>query len=318
MSSASARRPKPRNSSVVQDCAQNAYRQTHQPPPADADNALDAVQLYLRQIGRSPLLSAAQEVQYGRLARAGDEASRRRMIESNLRLVVKIARRYLHRGLSLLDLIEEGNLGLMHAVSKFDPDRGFRFSTYATWWIRQNMERALMNQTRTVRLPVHVIKEMNRYLKIKHILSRHQRRSASVEHIADRAGRPTAEVKRVLALEDRLVDADAPLLPGSDQSLLDTLADTPARDPQSITQREQLQRRIGEWVGELSPRHREVLARRFGLQGYDGDTLENVGAEIGLTRERVRQIQIEALKQLQTIVGREGVGGDVLAGLDNQ
>lgn len=274
---------------------------------------LDATQLYLRAIGHQPLLTAEQEVYFGRRALAGEEASRKRMIESNLRLVVKIARRYLNRGLSLLDLVEEGNLGLIHAVEKFDPERGFRFSTYATWWIRQNIERALMNQTRTIRLPVHVVKEINGLLKIKQKLAKCLHRSPTFAEIAATAERTEDDVKRLLTLEDKLVAADAPLAQDSETSLLDTLRDQLSRTPRRLVQNEQLNQLISEWIQELPERHQEVLARRFGLNGHDSDTLENVGIEIGLTRERVRQIQIDALRKLQSIVLRDGLSPDILA-----
>lgn len=291
-------------------------RRRYATPQSEPSGAtLDATHLYLREIGHTPLLSAEQEVYYGRLALAGDARGRRRMIESNLRLVVKIARRYLQRGLSLLDLIEEGNLGLIHAVEKFDPEKGFRFSTYATWWIRQNIERALMNQTRTIRLPVHVVKELNSYLKIKQTLARNRHLPPGIDGIAECAGCDPGKVKRVLALDDKLIDADAPLAPDSDRTLLDTLPDRVERNPARIVQREELQQRLQCWITELPERQREVLARRFGLQGHDGDTLEKVGQEIGLTRERVRQIQIDALRRLRSILGREGISTAFLAGL---
>ena len=282
-------------------------------PPVPDTPSSDPTQLYLREIGLQPLLTAAQEISLGRRARAGDSTSRRQMIVSNLRLVVKIARRYQYRGLSLLDLVEEGNLGLIHAVEKYDPEKGFRFSTYATWWIRQNIERALMNQTRTIRLPVHIVKEVNKLLKIKQHLARQQRHAPTFEEIAAQAGLSAAEVKRLLTLEDRPVPADAPLTPESDTPLLDSLGDAHSRGPSRTLQRQQLDQRITHWLHELPERHREVLARRFGLMGHNSDTLEQVGLEIGLTRERVRQIQIDALRLLRAIVLREGLAADLLA-----
>lgn len=306
----------------VKDLPRYAYhaspaRARHQRCTARENPAatLDATQLYLREIGYAPLLNAAQEVHYSRLMRSGDAAGRRRMIESNLRLVVKIARRYLQRGLSLLDLVEEGNLGLIHAVEKFDPERGFRFSTYATWWIRQNIERALMNQTRTIRLPVHVVKELNAVLRIKHELSRNCCGSPTHQEIARSAGSTPEQVKRLLRLDDKLIDADAPLTPDSEKCLLETLPDKGERSPAWLVQHEELQRRLRRWIAELPSRHRAVLARRFGLLGHDTQTLEQVGQEIGLTRERVRQIQIEALQRLRSILGREGIDYTLLVNL---
>jgi len=279
---------------------------------SSVDATIDATQLYLKEIGYSPLLSAAEEVKYARLALKGDEPSRMRMIESNLRLVVKISRRYINRGLSLLDLIEEGNLGLIHAVEKFDPEKGFRFSTYATWWIRQNIERGLMNQTRTIRLPVHVVKELNSYLRAERELSSKTSKEPSAEDIAALVDKPVKDVKRLLALNEKVTSADAPMALDSEKSIMETLADDRVSDPGEQFQSSQLHGCINKWLDELSEKQREVLSRRFGLNGYDSDTLENVGREIGLTRERVRQIQIEGLKRLKLIMSREGVARDVL------
>ncbi|MBU1833593.1 MAG: sigma-70 family RNA polymerase sigma factor, partial [Gammaproteobacteria bacterium] len=201
---------------------------------------LDATQMYLSEIGFSPLLSAEEEVHFARLARKGDEAGRKRMIESNLRLVVKISRRYLNRGLSLLDLVEEGNLGLIRAVEKFDPERGFRFSTYATWWIRQTIERAIMNQTRTIRLPIHVVKELNSYLRAERELTQKLDHMPSPEEMAEALDRPVSEAKRLCGLKDRVGSVDVPLGQDSDQVLLDTIADTQALNPSDILQGQDL------------------------------------------------------------------------------
>ncbi len=199
----------------------------------DYSRALDATQLYLNEIGFSPLLTPEEEVHFARLAQKGDPAGRRRMIESNLRLVVKIARRYVNRGLSLLDLIEEGNLGLIRAVEKFDPERGFRFSTYATWWIRQTIERAIMNQTRTIRLPIHVVKELNVYLRAARELTHKLDHEPSPEEIANLLEKPVEEVKRMLGLNERVTSVDVSLGPDSDKTLLDTLTDDRPTDPVS-------------------------------------------------------------------------------------
>ena len=276
---------------------------------------LDATQMYLNEIGFSPLLSAEEEVHYARLARKGDEMGRLRMIESNLRLVVKISRRYVNRGLSLLDLIEEGNLGLICAVEKFDPERGFRFSTYATWWIRQTIERAIMNQTRTIRLPIHVVKELNVYLRAARELAQKLDHEPTAEDIAELLDKPVADVKRMLKLNERVTSVDTPLGPNSDKSILDTIADERMEDPGTELQNDDIQSNLSQWIEELPEKQREVLSRRFGLRGYEPSTLEDVGREIGLTRERVRQIQVEALKRLREVFEKHGLNAEVLFGM---
>ncbi|KID54883.1 RNA polymerase sigma factor RpoS [Pseudoalteromonas luteoviolacea] len=273
---------------------------------------LDATQLYLGEIGFSPLLSAEEEVYFARKALKGCEASRKRMIESNLRLVVKIARRYNNRGLALLDLIEEGNLGLIRAVEKFDPERGFRFSTYATWWIRQTIERAIMNQTRTIRLPIHVVKELNVYLRTARELTQKLDHEPTAEEIAECLDRPVEDVSKMLRLNEKITSVDTPIGGDNDKALLDIIADERGYEPESEVQNKDINRHIVDWLGELNPKQREVLARRFGLLGYEPSTLEDVGREIGLTRERVRQIQVEALRRLKDILQHEGLSTDSL------
>ncbi|MEH6583756.1 MAG: RNA polymerase sigma factor RpoS [Halioglobus sp.] len=274
--------------------------------------SLDATQLYLNEIGFSPLLSADEEKYFARLALSGDESGRKRMIESNLRLVVKISRRYINRGLTLLDLIEEGNLGLIRAVEKFDPERGFRFSTYATWWIRQTIERAIMNQTRTIRLPIHVVKELNVYLRAARQLTQQLDHEPSAEEIAEMLDKPAADVKRLLGLNERVTSVDTPVGPDSDRAVVDTIADTQVSDPSQLLQDNDIKDSIGSWLEELSDKQCEVVSRRFGLRGYESSTLEEVGREIGLTRERVRQIQVEALKRLRVIMETQGLSGESL------
>ncbi len=268
---------------------------------------LDATQLYLSEIGFSPLLTAKEEVYFSRLALKGDEPSRKRMIESNLRLVVKISRRYNNRGLPLLDLIEEGNLGLIRAVEKFDPERGFRFSTYATWWIRQTIERAIMNQTRTIRLPIHVVKELNIYLRTSRELVQKLDHEPTAEDIASKLDKPVADVTKMLRLNERITSVDTPFSGDSDKALLDVIPDEKGCGPEGALQSEDMSNNIIHWLNELNSKQREVLARRFGLMGYEAATLEDVGREIGLTRERVRQIQVEALKRLRDILRQENL-----------
>jgi RNA polymerase nonessential primary-like sigma factor len=280
----------------------------------DTNKNLDATHLYLGEIGYAPLLTAEEEVHFSRLALKGDEASRKRMIVSNLRLVVKIARRYNNRGLALLDLVEEGNLGLIRAVEKFDPERGFRFSTYATWWIRQTIERAIMNQTRTIRLPIHVVKELNVYLRASRELAQKLDHEPTAEEIAESLDKPVKEVSKMLRLNERITSVDTPIGSDSDKALLDMIADEKGHGPEDELQDKDLKVNIIDWLGDLNPKQREVLARRFGLLGYEPSTLEDVGAEIGLTRERVRQIQVEALRRLKDMLGHQGVDLESLFG----
>ncbi|HCH19989.1 MAG TPA: RNA polymerase sigma factor RpoS [Cellvibrionales bacterium] len=275
-----------------------------------AAKSLDATQMYLNEIGFSPLLTADEEKHFARLALSGDEAGRKRMIESNLRLVVKISRRYLNRGLTLLDLIEEGNLGLIRAVEKFDPDRGFRFSTYATWWIRQTIERGIMNQTRTIRLPIHVVKELNVYLRASRELSQKLDHEPTAEEIADLLDKPVAGVKKMLKLNERVTSLDAPLGYDSERTVVETVADNKVSDPAQLLQDNNLRISVDAWLDDLSEKQREVIMRRFGLRGHESATLEQVGAEIGLTRERVRQIQVEALRRLKEIMRNEGLSSE--------
>ncbi len=276
------------------------------------DGQLDATRLYLNEIGYSPLLTAEEEKHYSRLALKGDMAARQKMIECNLRLVVKIARRYLNRGLALLDLIEEGNLGLIRAVEKFDPERGFRFSTYATWWIRQTIERAIMNQTRTIRLPIHVVKEINIYLRAARHLAQTLDHEPSAEEIAEMLDKPIAEVKRMLGLNERIASVDTPMGHDADNPLLDAIPDENNVDPVILLQDDDVKANLDKWLAQLSDKQREVVERRFGLHGYDVSTLEEVGNTIGVTRERVRQIQLEALKKLRDILEKEGFSVEAL------
>jgi len=276
------------------------------------DGEMDATRLYLSEIGYSPLLTAEEEIRFARQAQRGDAESRKRMIVSNLRLVVKIARRYMNRGLALLDLIEEGNLGLIRAVEKFDPERGFRFSTYATWWIRQTIERALMNQTRTIRLPIHVVKEINVYLRAARKLAQQLDREPVAEDVADLLDRPINEVKRMMGLNERVTSVDVPRTPDTDKSLLDSIPDEQNTDPSVLLQDRDVQAHIDLWLSKLNEKQRAVVERRFGLHGHESATLEEVGNELGVTRERVRQIQIEALRRLRDILEKEGFSIDTV------
>lgn len=288
--------------------------------PAGEDGFLDDVtQLYLNEIGATPLLTPAEELALARATRAGDFAARQHMIEANLRLVVSIARHYLHRGVALDDLIEEGNLGLIHALEKFDPERGFRFSTYATWWIRQNIERAIMNQSRTIRLPVHVVKELNAILQALRRLGREAgaesgdaRPEAVLDSVAQLLHKPVDEVRRILALNERTASLDAPLDIDPDLTIADALADEHGIDPETIVGQEEIGRHVVAWVNELSDRHRRVVEARYGLNGQEVATLETLARELGVTRERVRQLQVEAIERLRQRLARLGVGARAL------
>ena len=257
----------------------------------------------------SPLLSAEEEVHFGRLVKKGDKAARNRMIESNLRLVVKIARRYYNRGMEFSDLIEEGNLGLLRAVEKFDPERGFRFSTYATWWIRQTIERAIMNQTRTIRLPIHVVRELNSCLTASKELRKTQEREPTSGEIAEVLHRSIDDVEAMMELNEHMVSLDTQIANdnGVGKTLGEALADKNAVNPEEALETERLQASLSECLTELNEKQREVLSRRFGIGGYERQTLEEVGDAVGLTRERVRQIQMTGLKQLREIMYRKGL-----------
>lgn len=271
----------------------------------------DPTRLYLDEIGISPLLTADEEKYFARRAQSGDESARQRMIESNLRLVVKIARRYIHRGLPLLDLIEEGNLGLIHAVEKFDPERGFRFSTYATWWIRQSIERAIMNQSRTVRLPIHIIKDINTCLRAARRLRQENDVVPTAADIAKYLDRDVTDVERLFALHERVT-----LRAGStDEDGIEPVDRLRARsdaEPSRCAQKDAMHDIVDHWIFELSEKQRTVLERRFGLHGYRRATLEQIGSEIGLTRERVRQIQLDALKNLREMMETNGISGETI------
>jgi RNA polymerase nonessential primary-like sigma factor len=266
----------------------------------------DVTRLYLREIGHSSLLTAEEEIIYGRRVLEGCIKSRHVMIESNLRLVVKMAKRYMYRGMSLLDLIEEGNLGLMHAVEKFDPNRGFRFSTYATWWIKQNIERALLNQTRTIRVPVHVLKEMNVYLRAARELSQILDHDPSAEEIAEFLDRPVEDIKKILSAHTPVDSLDA-LYDDVDRPLMEQISPEHQLPMAKSIEENDLNNMMEQWLDSLSEKHRVILAKRFGLRGEEPQTLEEVGKVIGLTRERVRQLQIEALKILREKMRRHNL-----------
>jgi RNA polymerase nonessential primary-like sigma factor len=292
------------------------------PDGADEGNAADTLQTYLREIRRAPLFTPEEEYAAAVRTRAGDFAARQSMIERNLRLVVSIAKNYLGRGLPLTDLIEEGNLGLMHATAKFEPERGFRFSTYASWWIRQSIERAIMHQARLVRLPVHVVRELNQVLRARRALEgeralagENDDRPVRVDRIAERVGRPMQEVADLLRFAEQPTSLDAPRDGARDgeasgESLLEGVADDGHDDPEDHLLHHELGSLVESELLELSKREREVLTGRFGLYHREPETLEALAERLGLTRERVRQIQQEALAKLKRHMQRRGIDRD--------
>ncbi|BAL25813.1 RNA polymerase sigma factor RpoS [Azoarcus sp. KH32C] len=272
----------------------------------------DVTQIYLNEIGANPLLTAEEEGLLARRVREGDFAARQTMIERNLRLVVNIAKHYLNRGIPLLDLVEEGNLGLMHALEKFDPARGFRFSTYATWWIRQNIERAIMNQSRTIRLPVHVVKELNQVLRAQRSLEASGNGEFTLEQVAQKLDKPVEDVRAILALSEHTASLDAPLEIDPTLSIGESLADEQATAPDVRIQDSEVEELIQEWIGTLNEKQRLVIRHRYGLDECEVMTLEELASQLSLTRERVRQIQLEALGQLRRTVKRRGISRDEL------
>ena len=286
---------------------------------AEPGLAGDALTVYLRQVRRTGLFTAQEEFEFASKARAGDFAARQSMIEHNLRLVVSIAKGYLGRGVPLSDLIEEGNLGLMHAIDKFEPERGFRFSTYATWWIRQSVDRALVCQGRAVRLPVNVVRELQQVLRARRVLENDASFAASrpdgvrVEDIAALLGRDVAGVADLLALAEAPRSLDASLDRSDDaQTLGDSLVDELTVDPSGVTQAHEVERLLDDWIDTLSAREKEVLEGRFGLHDRDPETLEVLSVRLGLTRERVRQVQNEALSKLKRYLARRGITREAL------
>lgn len=274
-------------------------------------STFDATQMYMNEIGYASLLSGEEEVRLARLALKGCVKSRNQMIESNLRLVVKIARRYLNRGLPLIDLIEEGNLGLIRAVEKFDPEKGFRFSTYGTWWIRQTIERALMSQTRTIRLPIHVVKELNVYLRTSRELVHKLDHEPTAEEIAKKVGKDSNTVEKILSLNEKVTSLDLTITSEMEKSLVSNVADEEEQNPVQMIAEKDFKFEVDRWLNTLNDKQCAVITRRFGLRGFEQSTLEEVGTEIGLTRERVRQIQVEALGHLKTMLGERGITAEI-------
>ena len=288
-----------------------AFHQT--PAPSfESEFLSDVTQLYLNEIGANRLLTAEEELALSRRVREGDFKARQTMIERNLRLVVNIAKHYLNRGIPLLDLVEEGNLGLIHALEKFDPERGFRFSTYATWWIRQNIERAIMNQSRTIRLPVHVVKELNQVLRAQRSVEAENGVGSNLEEIARRLDKRVEDVRAILALSEHTASLDAPLDIDPSLSIGESLADDRLETLDDQVHCNDVESLIEEWIGMLSDKQRFVIRHRYGFDDAEIQTLEELAEQLGLTRERVRQIQLEALGQLRRILKRHGMHRDSL------
>lgn len=296
--------------------AQTALQQHSEEPSQSASpekssieyypETVDLIEQYYKEIRSAPLLTKEEEIHYARRLRQGDEAARQQMIKSNLRLVVKIAKRYIKSGIPILDLIEEGNLGLMRAVEKFDPDKGFRFSTYGAWWIQQTIERAIMNQSRTVRVPIHVVKKVNACLRKGRELTKILDHEPTAGEIAIAMQRSQDEIENILTFNEKSISIDSPISDMFEKPLLDTLSDSQDYDPLNKLSVQDLEQNVERWLGTLSPKLREVVIRRYGLQGHDATTLDQTGMEIGLTRERVRQLQAEALKQLKRLIEKDG------------
>jgi RNA polymerase nonessential primary-like sigma factor len=292
------------------------------PDARDNDSAAetsDTLAMYLRDVRRTELFTPEEEFETATRARAGDFAARQSMIEHNLRLVVSIAKGYIGRGVPMADLIEEGNLGLMHAIDKFEPERGFRFSTYATWWIRQSVERAVMNQGRVVRLPVHVVRELQQVLRARRLLENDQAFIATrpdgvrVEDIAALLGQQVHDVSELLAMAETPRSLDVGIGQSDDGwTLADSMADTLTVEPEGVTQTHEVERLLQSWIDALTHREKEVLEGRFGLHDREPETLEILSERLGLTRERIRQIQNEALLKLRRHLTRQGISRDAL------
>ena len=283
---------------LVEAESRNAQKKASHAPGEDS-GTVDAIKLYLKEIQKSTLLTAEDERHLAERIAAGDAEARERMIESNLRLVVKIAKRYMNRGLPFLDLIEEGNLGLIKAVEKFKVSKGCRFSTYATWWIRQSIERALVNQSRTIRLPVHVADDINKLIKISRELVQRLKRDPEIEEIAEAMGADVNYVQRMMVLVKKTYSIEHPMGDNDDYSLIDTLEDPNQVDTGRMIEDIDRYAHVMQWMDNLNDNEREIIAMRFGLGDRDPQTLDTIGRKFGVTRERIRQIEAKSLAKLR-------------------
>lgn len=263
------------------------------------DIADDSVRMYLREIGKIPLLTSDEEVKLAKKVEKGDIWARKRLAEANLRLVVSIAKKYIGRGLTLLDLIQEGNTGLMRAVDKFDYRKGFKFSTYATWWIRQAITRAIADQARTIRIPVHMIETINKLIRVQRQLVQDLGREPTPEEIAQEMGLEVEKVEHIIKISQETVSLEAPVGEEEDSRLGDFIEDTKHVSPEESTSQTLLKDKIQEFLNDLQPREQKILKMRFGLEDGRTHTLEEVGQEFGVTRERIRQIEAKALSKLK-------------------
>ncbi|MBW6511871.1 MAG: sigma-70 family RNA polymerase sigma factor [Desulfuromonadaceae bacterium] len=275
----------------------------------EEDHSVDAIKLYLKEIQKTNLLTAEEERELARGIAAGDMAARDRMIESNLRLVVKIAKRYMNRGLPFLDLIEEGNIGLIKAVERFKLSKECRFSTYATWWIRQSIERALVNQSRTIRLPVHVSDDINKFIKINRELVHSLNREPEIEETAEMMGVEPTYIRRLMVLVKKTYSIEHPMGENNDYSLIDTIEDTSLINPATLLEDVDKFAHVSRWLDSLQDNEREILSLRFGLEDREPETLDTIGRRFGVTRERIRQIEAKSLEKLRKIVAESNADG---------
>ena len=282
------------------------------PDEDESSTELDVIRSYLHEISQTSLLTFEEEQNLAARVEKGDDKARDQMIEANLRLVVNIGKRYLNRGLPLADIIEEGNLGLMRAVEKFDYTKGFRFSTYASWWIRQSIERAIINQTKTIRLPVHVAEHINRFLSTSEMLIQELGREPSLKEIAEKMNIPSVDVEDLKMLIRRTYSLETPVGDKEANILMDVIADDTIMSPSQVAEIISTREEIDKWLNKLRDKEREVICLRFGLEGQEAMTLEEIGnrPEFGLTRERIRQIESLALIKLRSIITKKSIKKD--------